>query len=251
MVRDDDAGARRNLLTLRQSTDYRAAFDEAEPLVSIVIPTYNNWPQLRERSLPSVLAQSYQNWECIIVGDCAPEETREVIDSFDDDRISVYEPSLQRAIPGQRQGSVDDQRHTAVERRGRLSRGKWIAAHADDDALRPDTIDVLLQHAKDHQAEVAYGSINQMHPDGTVTRLGTFPPQIRTMGMQGSLLHAGLRFLPLLPSDWVFEIPNDMSLMERMLRIGVRFSMVEQTTVDYYPSTLWGSAERLLWEQDG
>ena len=69
--------------------------------------------------------------------------------------------------------------------------------------------------------------------------------------MQGSLLHAGLRFLPLLPSDWVFEIPNDMSLMERMLRIGVRFSMVEQTTVDYYPSTLWGSAERLLWEQDG
>ena len=124
MVRDDDAGARRNLLTLRQSTDYRAAFDEAEPLVSIVIPTYNNWPQLRERSLPSVLAQSYQNWECIIVGDCAPEETREVIDSFDDDRISVYEPSLQRAIPGQRQGSVDDQRHTAVERRGRVVEGE-------------------------------------------------------------------------------------------------------------------------------
>ena len=34
-------------------------------------------------------------------------------------------------------------------------------------------------------------------------------------------------------------MPNDMSLMERMLRIGVRFSMMEQTTVDYYPSTLW------------
>ena len=44
--------------------------------------------------------------------------------------------------------------------------------------------------------------------------------------------------MPLQPTDWMFGIPNDMSLLERMLRIGVRFSMLEETVVDYYPSQL-------------
>ncbi len=87
MVRDDDASAARELRDLRNSDDYRDAFDEREPLVSVVIPTYKNWALFRDRSLPSVLAQTYQNWECIVVGDCAPEETREVVESFGDDRI--------------------------------------------------------------------------------------------------------------------------------------------------------------------
>ena len=82
MVRDDDARARQHLLDLRRSVDYEAAFEEPDPLVSVVIPTYNNWTMLRERSLPSVLAQTYQNWECIVVGDCAPAETEEVVDAI-------------------------------------------------------------------------------------------------------------------------------------------------------------------------
>ena len=130
-----------------------------------------------------------------------------------------------------------------------LAKGKWIAANADDDALRPESIYMLLEHARKHQAEVAYGYIEQIHPDHTVKRLGTFPPQFAQWGMQASLFHAGLRFLPLLPSDWVFEIPNDTSLMERMLRIGVRFSMVEEIVAEYYPSTLW-SSDRLIWEEE-
>jgi hypothetical protein len=89
-----------------------------------------------------------------------------------------------------------------------------------------------------------------IHPDHTVERLGDFPPRFTQWGMQGSLFHAGLRFLPLLLSDWVFEIPNDVSLMERMLRIGVRFSMVGDTVVDYYPSTLW-SVDRLVRNPEG
>ena len=43
------------------------------------------------------------------------------------------------------------------------------------------------------------------------------------------------------PSDWMFGIPNDWSLGERMLRIGVRFSMLEENVVDIYPSELWAS----------
>jgi hypothetical protein len=58
-------------------------------------------------------------------------------------------------------------------------------------------------------------------------------------GWQATLLHSGLRFLRLHPADWVFGVVNDMSLLDRMLRIGVRFAMVDEVLVDYYPSELW------------
>ena len=40
-----------------------------------------------------------------------------------------------------------------------------------------------------------------------------------------------------------------MSLMERMLRIGVRFAMLEETVVDYYPSTLWSDSADRRWQE--
>lgn len=250
MVRDDDAGARRRLVELRRSREYHDAFDDEDPLVSIVIPTYNNWPQLRDRALPSVLAQTYQNWECIVVGDCAPDETGEVVASFGDERIRFTNLPYRGPYPDDPKQSWMVSGTPPWNAGVALAKGRWIAGEADDDALRPDSIRLLLEHARRQQAEVAYGYIAKLEPDDTETRLGTFPPQFAQWGMQASLFHAGvLQFLPLLLSDWVFEMPNDMSLMERMLRIGVRFALLEETVVDYYPSTLWsGSADRRLWE---
>ena len=69
--------------------------------------------------------------------------------------------------------------------------------------------------------------------------LGSFPPEHAQWGTQCALLHEGLRFMPLHPTDWLFGVPNDSSLLERMLRIGVRFAMIEEPVVDYYPSQLW------------
>jgi hypothetical protein len=52
-------------------------------------------------------------------------------------------------------------------------------------------------------------------------------------------MHARLPFLPEDPSDWLFEVPNDWSVADKMLRIGVRFAMLEEPVVGYYPSRLW------------
>lgn len=248
MVRDDDARSRRQLLELRQSPAYHEAFEVPEPLVSVVIPTYTNWRLLRDRSIPSVLAQTYKNWECIVVGDAAPEETKEVVDSFGDDRIQFVNLPYRGPYPDDPKEAHMISGTPPWNAGVTLAKGRWIAPHADDDALRSESISILLQHARLHQAEVAYGYINMIHPDQTVDLLGEFPPRWTQWGMQASLIHAGLRFLELLPSDWVFEIPNDMSLMERMLRIGVRFAMAEDTVVDYYPSTFW-SVDRLPRQQ--
>jgi glycosyltransferase involved in cell wall biosynthesis len=239
MVRDHDAAARQNLWRLRASPDYQLAFDEDEPLVSVVIATYMEWPLLRDRSLPSILAQTYEHWEVVVVGDAAPDETRRVVESFGDSRIRFVNLPYRAPKPKDAGSAWLVSGSTPWNTGVALSRGRWIGSTGDDDALRPLYLESLLKCAREKTTEVAYGLIHQCEPDSEGSVLGTFPPTFGQWGLQGSLLHGGLRFLQLEPSDWVFGVPSDWSLAERMLRIGVRFAMIEELVADYYPSTLW------------
>ena len=53
----------------------------AEPLISIIMPSYNQGLYLSE-ALESVLAQTYTNWECIIVDDGSKDNTPEVSKAY-------------------------------------------------------------------------------------------------------------------------------------------------------------------------
>lgn len=246
MVRDDDAAARATLWSLRATPEYEAAFAEDEPLVTILISTYMNWPLLRDRCLPSVLAQTYERWEAIVVGDAAPDDARRVVASFGDKRLRFVNLPYRGPYPDDPGDAWRISGTTPWNTGLALAGGRWIGSNSDDDALRPRYVESLLRHARETHSEVPYGYIDQHVPDEPEDRLGVFPPAYGHWGMQSSLLHVGLRFLPLQPSDWVFGVPNDISLLDRMLRIGVRFSMLEESVVDYYPSQLWSERENRL-----
>ena len=59
-----------------------------EPLVSIIIPTFNR-PDILPDTINNVLAQTWQNTQIIIIDDGTSEKSMEVIKSYNDDRI-VY-----------------------------------------------------------------------------------------------------------------------------------------------------------------
>lgn len=60
-----------------------------EPKISVVIPTYNKSQYLKE-AIESVLNQTYQNMEVIVVDDGSIDNTREAIKSFDDPRVIYF-----------------------------------------------------------------------------------------------------------------------------------------------------------------
>jgi len=55
-----------------------------EPFITVYVPTYNRGKILIERAMPSVLAQTYKNFELIIIGDHCTDDTKELVSKFDD-----------------------------------------------------------------------------------------------------------------------------------------------------------------------
>jgi hypothetical protein len=92
-------GERRRLAALRRSSEYEPPFAEAEPLVTVVIPTYDNYRLLAERSIPSIQSQTYERWEALVVGDAAPHEAAVVVAGIGDPRISYWNRTLRGPYP--------------------------------------------------------------------------------------------------------------------------------------------------------
>jgi len=61
----------------------------SEPLVSILLPAYNAAPYVR-LAVSSIQAQTYENWELLVCDDCSSDDTRTILDSFQDPRIKRY-----------------------------------------------------------------------------------------------------------------------------------------------------------------
>jgi hypothetical protein len=236
ITRDNDTAARAALWELRGATDYRLSFEEPNPLVSIIVPASRNLDHLRDRTLPALLSQSHEQFEAIVVADEAQAEIEDLVLSLRDPRLRFVnfpyrgpypeDPRAARLVSG-----------VATFNTGlALAKGRWIGSSSADDALHPDCIETLLALARNRRSEVAYGQVARHDQNGEVTLVGAFPPRSGQWRVQCSLIHTGLRFLSLQPTDWLFGVSKDWSLAERMLRIGVYFSMLEEPVLDYYPS---------------
>jgi glycosyltransferase involved in cell wall biosynthesis len=96
------------------------------PLVSIIIPTYNRVHLIKE-TLNSVAAQTYQNWECIIIDDGSTDETKIVIEGYVkiDNRFKYYRR------PDEKQKGANSCRNYGFE----LSSGEYINWFDDDDIM--------------------------------------------------------------------------------------------------------------------
>ena len=104
-----------------------------KPLVSIVIPTYNRARDL-ERALKSVFAQTYSNWEALVVDNHSSDNTDSVLQSFNDSRI--------RLIKIHNNGVIAASRNKGI----REARGEYIAFLDSDDWWMPQKLEVSIQH---------------------------------------------------------------------------------------------------------
>lgn len=105
-------------------------------LVSIVMPSYNSEKFIKD-SIESVLNQTYPFWELLIVDDYSMDKSVEIIKSFKDERIKLF------------QNEVNSGAAISRNRALREASGKWIAFLDADDIWLPTKLEEQLQFMAD------------------------------------------------------------------------------------------------------
>jgi len=99
-----------------------------KPTVSVIIPSYNH-ARFLGKAIESVVAQTYGDWEVVLVDDRSSDNSIEVARSFGDPRIRVYENETNLGTYGNQQRAL------------RLAEGEWIAVLNSDDLWAPTKLE--------------------------------------------------------------------------------------------------------------
>lgn len=106
------------------------------PFFTIIIPTYNRAHTLRV-PIDSILAQTCEDWELIIIDDGSTDGSRELVASYLDVRIRYIWQENQKESAARNQGI-------------RLARGEWVCFQDSDDEYLLHHLETLQKAIKDH-----------------------------------------------------------------------------------------------------
>ncbi len=102
------------------------------PKISIIVPVYNVEKYLN-RCLDSILAQSFTDWECILVDDGSPDNSGRICDEYavKDSRFRVFHKE---------NGGVSSARNLGLEK----TTGEWVVFVDSDDTLWQNALETMM-----------------------------------------------------------------------------------------------------------
>lgn len=110
---------------------------DATPLISVVMSVYNEENYLQE-AIDSILKQTVQDFELIVVDDCSTDRTREILQEYQDPRIHVVRNEENRGLTANLNLAVS------------LAKGQYIARMDGDDLSHPNRFERQLRYLKEH-----------------------------------------------------------------------------------------------------
>ena len=116
---------------------------EKSPMVSVIVPTCNR-PDMLSRTLHSILEQTYNSYEVVVVNDCGMD-VGDIVASLNEKNNITY-------IMRKTNGGACAARNTGIKH----SRGKYIAYLDDDDIYYPNHLETLVNFLESSDYKVAY-----------------------------------------------------------------------------------------------
>lgn len=114
-----------------------------KPTYSIIVPTYNR-ENLLKRAIDSILSQTFRDFELIIIDDGSTDNTKEVVETYKDDRIIyIYKEN----------GGINSARNRGLK----VARGEYIAFCDSDDDWLPEKLEKhMKKYQEDSEIKVVY-----------------------------------------------------------------------------------------------
>lgn len=102
------------------------------PLVSLIIPTFNRASTIG-RTINSILSQTYDNFEIIVVEDGSEDDTVAILQTFTDKRLRIIKHPVNKGV-------------TAAKNTGlNAIKGEWFAILDSDDEIIPDALEKMMK----------------------------------------------------------------------------------------------------------
>lgn len=203
------------------------------PKVSVIIPTFNRGKVLG-RAIDSVLAQTYQNWELIIVDDGSTDNTTSVVGKYTDDRIYYLYQKNQGA---------NSARMTGIQ----AARGKYISLLDSDDRLHEEYLERTIATFQE-ETELCAGiatSYLRVEANGNIDSIKIVPSKRITLkdlvdsNVIGSFSCTTLRsqlFTEVGPLDKKIKAAQDYEYYLQVLKYGYYIRGVDEILVDQIES---------------
>ena len=125
------------------------------PLISVIIPAYNAEATIR-RAAASVLGQSYENVELVVVNDGSKDATKEILA-----QLAAEYPNCRPVH--QENGGVSKARNTGLS----AASGDYIAFLDADDEMLPDCLEKLYRVSREENCDIVAGPSIRVRPDGS------------------------------------------------------------------------------------
>ena len=140
-----------------------------EDLVSIIMPTYN-CGNFIENSIKSVINQTYQNWELIIIDDCSTDNTKNIVKEY----MNKYKNILYEMLIKNSGAAVA--RNTGIKK----AKGKYIAFLDSDDLWNKDKLKKQVSFMKENNYFFTYTNYIEIDEDGRPNGIKVSGPKVIT-----------------------------------------------------------------------
>ena len=130
--------------------------------VSVIMAVYNGEQYLKE-SIDSILSQTFEDFELLIVNDGSTDRTKDILKEYDDPRIRIFPQSNKGCIAA---------RHLAIKN----ARGKYLAIMDADDIALPERLSKTVAHLDSHSDVVLVGTGFIVSDDFTELEQTVIPP---------------------------------------------------------------------------
>lgn len=213
---------------------------EANPLVSVIMPAYN-CEEVVEESMMSVIRQSFEDWELIVIDDGSKDRTLETIE-----RVASTDPRV-KSFPNEKNMGVSKTRNRGIA----LARGTWIALLDSDDQWHPLKLEKQLQKAHDKSSEFLFTGASYINENGK--------PYKGISEVPDKVTYKKLRNRNVIPCSSVLikkkylekikmerdDIHEDFATWLRILRLGIEAHGVNEPLLIYRLSTKSKSGNKI------
>lgn len=213
----------------------------ANPLVSIVMPAYNS-EQYIERAITSVINQSVNDWELLVIDDGSKDHTCQIVKqmAMEDSRIRLYCNESNMGVAKTRNRALD------------MSRGAYVAFLDSDDMWYPQKLENQIRALEGKKADLAYASYRLVTPMEGGSCVDYIVPEsvdLKSMLSQNYIGCSTVMMTRALADNFRFSTEcyhEDYALWLQMLRQGVKMVGSREIMVDYtyYPTSKAGNKIR-------